>query len=330
MSARGAPLRFLGVVAICWVGARIALLWPQTGSLPEAIKAVVPLAPVMAAAAPLMAEAPTDLAVSATAAAPRPVSPPLRMAAPAPDPFRVQMALMALIQYGAPEAVAGSAPMPIDLPRAAAPDRLDPLPDRWSASGWFALRPGRGIGAAPGGSQLGGSQAGLRIAYRLVPRERIAAFARLTSPLAGKGREAAIGLEWQPTKANVRLVAERRFGLDGTPGGTGLGLIGGIDADAAGFRIEAYGQAGAIARRRLEPYADGAARFTRRVGGGDVRLSLGAGAWGAAQRDADRLDIGPSAVVAVDAMRVSLDWRQRIVGNARPGSGLALTLGGYF
>jgi len=242
----------------------------------------------------------------------------------------VQMALMGLIQYGAVEVYgteAGTAP---GAPVIAAPDHLDPLPDHWSASGWLVTRAGRGIGAAPGGGQLGGGQAGLRLAYLLVPRHRIAAFARVAAPLKAEGSEVAIGLEWQPGRAPVRLVVERRFGVDGTPGGTGLGLIGGLDAETAGFRIEAYGQAGAIARRRIEPYADGAARLTRRVGPGKVRLSLGAGAWGAAQRDAERLDLGPSAVLALDRVRLSLDWRQRIAGNARPGSGLALTLGSDF
>jgi len=161
--------------------------------------------------------------------------------------------------------------------------------------------------------------------------QRIAAYGRVTSPLSGKGREAALGLEWQPTRAPVRLIAERRFGLDGNPGGTGLGAIAGIDREWRGFRLEAYGQAGAVLRRRAEPYADGAARGTRTVSAaGPVRLALGAGTWGAAQRDAQRLDIGPSATLAVHNLRLALDWRQRVAGEARPGSGLALTLGADF
>ncbi|MDF7777793.1 hypothetical protein P1X14_21235, partial [Sphingomonas sp. AOB5] len=65
-----------------------------------------------------------------------------------------------------------------------------------------------------------------------------------------------------------------------------------------------------------------------------VRLSLGGGIWGAAQRDAQRLDIGPSAALAVPVagqnLRIALDWRQRVAGDARPGSGLALTIGSDF
>ena len=43
VKGHGRPLRFLALVAIGWVLLRIAFLWPQTGSLPEAIRAVLPL-----------------------------------------------------------------------------------------------------------------------------------------------------------------------------------------------------------------------------------------------------------------------------------------------
>ena len=170
----------------------------------------------------------------------------------------------------------------------------------------------------------------------IAPSARIAAFGRVTTPLRGRGAEAALGLEWQPSRAPLRLVIERRAGLDGTTGGFGAGLVGGTDGEIApGFHLESYGQAGAIRRERLEPYADGAARLTRRVGGaGPLRLAVGAGLWGAAQRDATRLDVGPSVTLGVPirgrSVRMALDWRQRVAGDARPGSGLALTLGGDF
>ncbi|MBS0285465.1 MAG: hypothetical protein JSS15_13700, partial [Proteobacteria bacterium] len=57
------------------------------------------------------------------------------------------------------------------------------------------------------------------------------------------------------------------------------------------------------------------------------------GAWGGAQRGAARLDVGPAAGVAVPAampLRISLEWRQRIAGDARPGSGPALSIGADF
>ena len=101
------------------------------------------------------------------------------------------------------------------------------------------------------------------------------------------------------------------------------------------FTFEAYGQAGAIARARIDTFADGALRATREVArAGDARLDLGAGAWGAAQRGAARLDLGPSAVATIplgdDTIRVAVDWRERVAGDARPGSGPALSIGADF
>jgi len=336
---RGRPLRFLALVMLGWIGARIALLWPQGGPLPGAVKAIVPVAPAEppvaagpARAAPLP---PPGAAVAARVsfASGRALPP---AAAPgslrAADPLRVQIALLGLVQYGAaePYRVAEAQARPTGA------ERIEPLPARWSASAWIALRPGQGLGAAPGAGQLGGSQAGVRAAYMLLPRQRLAAFARFAAPIGARGRELSLGLEWQPTRVPVRAVAEQRFALDGGGSGPALGVIAGVDAALGqGFRLESYGQAGAIRRRRLEPYADGAARATRLVmQEGRVRLALGVGAWGAAQRDAARLDLGPSATLALPVagtmLRFALDWRQRVAGDARPGSGPALTLGSDF
>ncbi|MDG2534383.1 hypothetical protein P6144_12035 [Sphingomonas sp. HITSZ_GF] len=329
MTGRGRPLRFFALVVCAWIGVRTAMLWPQAGSLPAAIQAALPLAQAAPHALPVMPARPGG--------APRrsvPLRSPPLPAYRAPlgdeDP-RIQLALMGLVQYGETGWTPPSVPR-ATLPARAVPfpERLDPLPDRWSLSGWVVARGSGGSAAAPGG-QIGGGQAGLRAAWLVAPRQRLAAYARLTAPLRGKGREAALGLEWQPMRAPVRLIAEQRFGLDGNPGGTGIGMITGIDREARGFRLEAYGQAGVILRRRADPYADGAARGVRMVDAtGPVRLGLGAGAWGAAQRDAQRLDIGPSATLAARNLRLALDWRQRVAGEAKPGSGLALTLGADF
>jgi len=334
VQGRGRPLRFLALVAIGWVVLRVAILWPQTGSLPEAIRAAVPLPSFgpreEKPAEPEVSVARPALSPPFTAAA---VAPPFVSHALAPhgvsDPVRVQLATLGLFQFGAAEYTDGS---PAPIAPGAPQTRFDPAPSRWSASGWLALRQGKGIAAAPGG-QLGGSQAGVRIAYLLDPRRRIAVFARVVTPLSGRGREGSVGVEWQPGRAPIRLVAEQRFGLDGGKGGQGLGLVAGVDADMpGGFRLESYGQAGAVRRDRVEPYADGAARATHAIPG--TRFALGAGAWGAAQRDAQRLDVGPSATMTVPVggqrVRVALDWRQRVAGDARPGSGLALTLGSDF
>lgn len=339
MTGQGRPIRFLALVILGWVGARIAVLWSSTGSLPEAIRAFAPMA-----ATPRTPVASLPVGQKTVVAEPpQPplsriphrigVAPPSTTAAPAANPERVEMALMGLFQYGVPTPV-DIATMPL-LPMAQ-PEHLPALPSRWSASAWLVARAGTGLGAAPGASQLGGSQAGLRIAWLAWPQQRLAAVARIVTPLRGKGAEGSLGLEWQPTRAPVRLVVEQSFGLDGTRGGPGLGVIAGFDGPfGPGFRLESYGQAGAIRRRRTEVYADGAVRATRTLAEtGNVRLALGSGIWGAVQRDAARLDVGPSATLALPLgkqnVRFALDWRQRVAGDARPGSGLALTLGSDF
>ena len=327
---RGRPLRFLARVSVGWVGMRVAILWSETGSLPEAIRRFA--APTVASLPPREPAPAARLKV----AAPKLASVPAARRAAAPpryvgDPVRMRMALLNLLQFGEAEYTDSPAALAPALFPAAAQQRSGPVADRWSASAWVTARPGSGLAVAPGG-QLGGSQAGVRLVYLLDPRRRIALFGRLVAPLSGPGREATLGVEWQPTRVPVRLVAEQRFAIDGGKSGPGLGMVAGLDRDFEGFRLESYGQAGAVRRDRVEPYADGAARATHRIGHG--RFAIGAGMWGAAQRDAARFDMGPSATLAVPVaghdFRLALDWRQRVAGNARPGSGLALTLGSDF
>ncbi|QIG81634.1 hypothetical protein [Stakelama tenebrarum] len=339
MTRRGRPLRFLALVCTGWVGLRIAILWHATGSLPQAIEAVVPVAALAAPTAhpapdPATGQAPASVSAGRKNAATPP--PPTRLRPSAPDPFdpaRAQLAMAVMVRYGDPEYVAGApqtAPSPSVVP-ATAPPSLG-----WSGALWV-LRRGNGVrAAAPGAAQLGGGQAGIRVAYRAGPRGALALAGRLTAPLEGQGREATMSVEWQPTRLPVRIVAERRVALDGGADGTGAGIIAGTQADIpAGFRLEAYGQAGGVLRDRLEPYADGAVRVLRPVRRrGKTQLSLGAGAWGGAQRGIARVDIGPAAVIDFPAgdkhLRLAFEWRERIAGNALPGSGLAVTLGADF
>lgn len=200
---------------------------------------------------------------------------------------------------------------------------------------WIIARPS-GTGGGLGASQLGGSQAGVRLAYALGSARRFAIVGRVATPLEGSGREAALGVEWRPARLPVRVFAEQRFALDGGRGGPSAGVIGGVDRRLArGFRLEAYGQAGVIGRGRVEGFADGAARVTRKAAAlGPATLDVGAGAWGGAQRGAERLDIGPTLGLGVPvggrSFRLTLDYRARVAGHARPGSGPALSLGTDF
>lgn len=206
---------------------------------------------------------------------------------------------------------------------------------RLSVSSWLLAR-GGASGTVSGG-QLGASQAGVRAVYGIDPSRRLGLTARLAAPLEGRGREAALGIEWRPTRGPVRLIAEQRFVLDGGRGGPTVGVIAGYGPAeiAPGARIETYGQAGAIMRDGVEGFVDAAARLTHGVAErGGLRLDAGVGAWVSAQRGATRGDLGPSLGLALPlgrrSVRLALDWRQRIAGTARPGSGPALSVGSDF
>jgi hypothetical protein len=200
-------------------------------------------------------------------------------------------------------------------------------PSRWTASAWLHGRGGEASALAPGG-QLGGSQAGTRIGYR--PSPALLLTGRLSAPLRGAGgAEGAVGVEWQPASSlPLRLLAERRqrLGREGRSAWAAT-LYGGVGEVPlpAGFRLEAYGQAGAVGARSRDLFAEGSAKVSAPLSSG---LSLGAGIWGAAQPGASRLDIGPSLNLRLPQMRASLsaDWRFRAAGGAQPGSGPALTL----
>jgi hypothetical protein len=223
--------------------------------------------------------------------------------------------------------------------QATLPPPLVPTPlakgrSRLAGSAWLLARSGPG-GSLDGG-QLGASQAGLRLTYALGAARRVALAARVSAPINGRGREAALGIEWQPTRLPVRLIAEQRVSLDGGRGGPTVGVIGGYGpADmVAGVRLEAYGQAGAIARDGVETFIDTAARITHPVYVAGKRLDLGLGTWGSAQRGARRFDVGPTLGLAVPvagkSIRLNLDWRARVGGDARPGSGPAFSIGSDF
>ena len=80
--------------------------------------------------------------------------------------------------------------------------------------------------------------------------------------------------------------------------------------------------------RDRDLFADGGMTLTRPLFG---RFSAGLGVWGGAQPGLYRVDAGPRLSMRVrNGMSVHLDWRQRMAGNAAPGSGPALTLGADF
>lgn len=205
---------------------------------------------------------------------------------------------------------------------------------RLSGSAWAFVRADGAGGIAPDG-QIGGSQAGVRLLYRLTGG--LSAAARVSRTLGGPRQgEAAVGFDWQPAPTlPVHLQLDRRIALDsGGRNAWSLGVAGGAyDVRLAEHvRLDGYAQAGVVGAHARDLYADGALRVGHEVpAGARASITLGGGIWGAAQPGVARLDIGPSAVLRVPLERatlaLALDGRVRVAGDARPGSGAALTLG---
>lgn len=339
MTRSGRPLRFLAVTLAGWTGLRVVMLWPAAPTPASVIRAVVP----GAAAEPVMQsielQRPETLFALIHPRRPSAFMPP---GAPSNQhPARehpVALALTASVAVDDPQIAVGPAGEMI-APRPIAPLQQTRKPRRaagWSADLWLVARAGSNRQAGFGSGELGGAQAGVRIAYALDRNRRLAAFVRADTPLAGKGREVSAGLDWRPTRLPVRIVVEERVPLDGGRAVPAAGLVGGFGPVLHhGTRLEAYGQAGIVARHGGEGFADGALRATRPLGTlAGLDFDLGAGVWGGAQRDAARLDLGPTLgatlPISGHAIRLALDWRERVAGDARPGSGPALTIGASF
>ncbi len=215
-------------------------------------------------------------------------------------------------------------------------DPPSPSSTRWSGSAWAFLRGGgRATPLSPGG-QIGGGQTGARILYRLGQGGRLSAAARVSAAIGGaRQTEAAVGFDWKPIAAiPIHIMADRRIAIDrGGRNAFTLGAAGGVDDVhiAPGWRLDGYAEAGVVGAKRRDLYADGAARIARAIGiGSNASLAIGGGVWGAAQPGAERLDMGPSVVLRLPvehhAVSVALDWRERVAGQAKPGSGIALTV----
>jgi hypothetical protein len=207
--------------------------------------------------------------------------------------------------------------------------------DRWQVSAWALVRNQQagisGPSSLASGGNLGGSQAGARLTYAI--NRQVAASLRTSSDLGRRGFEVAGGLRVQPlVSVPVWITAERR---------QRVGQFGGRDAFAIfaegglyqrplpwQFSLDAYLQAGLVGLKSRDLFADGALAVTRPV---YKNFSAGLGVWGGAQQGLDRLDAGPRVTMKVrNNVRVHFDWRQRLAGNAQPGSGPAITLGADF
>ena len=212
-------------------------------------------------------------------------------------------------------------------------------PSRWSVDAWALWRNGEASPLLSGRPSYGRSQIGAVMRYSLAPSSAFAPQVHLrgTSALEGaREREVALGVSARPIPAiPVRLAAEAR--LSETAGGTEPRAAVYAVTEFAPMRLpygmsgETYVQAGYVTGDFSSAFVDGQARITRPVAGADdFRLEAGVGAWGGAQEDAARLDVGPTAAltfrIGPARGRVSADYRFRVAGDAEPASGPALTV----
>lgn len=324
--------------------------------LPPEPTVAVPLVPV---APPVWPEPQARSALDRTVpVSPNPASAPAPAPAPASAPTSVAVApriagghqllwMAALSQLPMP-ALQEASPSPL----AAALPRQRERQARWSADGWLLLRrggngfnlPGAGLpGASLPVGAYGASQAGAVIRYRLAPSSplRPALYLRATSALhAPRGEELAGGLTLRPIpRLPVAAMVEARATrtMTGTVVRPAAALVSELPPLAlpGKLRGEVYLQAGYVGGRDATAFVDGQARIERRLlGAGRWELRAGAGSWGGAQKGARRLDVGPTATLAVPlgsaGGRLSADWRFRVAGQAAPTSGPAITLSAGF
>jgi len=256
-------------------------------------------------------------------------------------PGGVRERFMALAgQPGEGDMPAGSAA------RAASPVSPPGRSRHWSADAWALIRKNDGQ-ALPGGAlpaSYGASQAGAVLRYRLDrdSSRRPTAYLRTTSTIgATQEVSAALGLAARPV-AGVPVTASIEGRLVDQSGSRRFQpAIMAVTEIAPfplplGLRGETYAQGGYVGGKYATPFADGQLRIDHallHLGKFDARV--GAGLWGGAQKGAGRLDAGPGATISMPLGhnlygRMAFDWRFRIAGKARPGSGPALTLSAGF
>jgi hypothetical protein len=208
--------------------------------------------------------------------------------------------------------------------------------DRVQLTMWALLRSQQtgiaGSSSLAGNGTLGASQAGSRLTYNFTRQS--AATLRTTTTVGRRGGEFAAGVRVQPIASiPVWITAERRQRLGQFSDGRNdfaLFVEGGVYQRPMPWRIslDAYLEGGVVGVRSRDLFIDGGLAFTRPV---YKRFSAGFGVWGGAQPGLYRVDAGPRISMQVRRnVRVHFDWRQRLAGNARPGSGPAVTLAGDF
>lgn len=211
---------------------------------------------------------------------------------------------------------------------------------------WIYARQHSGVGQRGGvragrslaNGQYGGSQAGAILSYRLSgrPVTGVSLYGRLSTALAPSGQqEFALGTRIRPMRTlPVAVHAEQRFDArSGDAAGTAFFVTGGTGPDriVEKLALETYAQAGYVLGNYEGYFFDGSAMMQRPIAEfGGKRLAAGAAVWVGGQRGISRLDIGPHVSFDLPQgpvmTRIAIDGRIRVAGNARPGSGAAVTL----
>ena len=250
--------------------------------------------------------------------------------------------MTAALPDGVGRAGEGVAPpfLPRPVPASAAPA------GRWSLDAWAFWRQGSNAAPVSQGRVpiYGASQVGGVLQYRIAPGSGRdpRAYVRAYRAMVRQGEnEVALGASLRPLPSiPLRAAGEVRFtdaafGNQWRPAAYFVSELTPV-ALPYGAQLEAYGQAGWVGGAQPTAFADGQASVTAevpqiaRLTDDAARLSLGAAAWGGAQKDAQRIDIGPTLRLDVTMgdmpARVSIDWRQQVAGDASPRSGVAVTL----
>ncbi|HSJ78345.1 MAG TPA: hypothetical protein VK913_06360 [Erythrobacter sp.] len=368
--SRGGPLLMLALLLTAWTGVR-AVWWENPfAAIGDALGQSFAAAPVMPSASDAM---PETLAIVPPGAAAPLALPAVTMGLRGASLTGTALAAQGGPQLAAAHHLLWYAAMRDPAPRAgyadwassgqAAPSPRDPAPvlaglppaspraaDRWTLDSWAFWRQGSNAAPVSQGRVpiYGASQAGAVLQYRLAPEAardpRL--YARAYRALVRRGEsELALGASARPLpQVPVRLAGEVRF-TDGAftntvrPSAYAVTELAPLPLPL-GTQLEAYGQAGWVGGPGATGFADGQASLTGEVRqfaaltDNAARLSVGAAAWGGAQRDAQRIDVGPTMRIDLTVgevpARFSLDWRERVGGDAGPGSGLAATISTRF
>ncbi|WP_206520196.1 hypothetical protein [Altererythrobacter sp. BO-6] len=358
----------LAVLLSIWTGARVFMWeapWPR---IDELVTRAVPTMAVDAdqerpqitavpPSLPQRSDQPVSIEIPVAAVNPGNAAPPLVWQQPAAPPLQDavhtagghQLLWMAAMSHLPVPRALGQQLAQVD-PRSPVsgtrvPARDLPRVDRWSLDGWLLWREksGRAL-AAPGRSPTyGASQAGAVLRYRLSPGSgnEPQAYTRAYRALIDGGEsELAAGLSARPLP-RVPLRAHAEVRVTQFSNSTELRPSAFVTTELPvarlplGLRAEGYAQAGYVGGKAATAFADGQLHVMRSLEEFDLgQLSLGAAAWGGAQKGAERLDVGPSArldlAIGKASARLSLDYRERVAGDAEPPSGVALTLSTRF